>query len=268
MDYLAANVVEGDAKLAILTYPGEYGQDGAAGAKIAAEALGIEIVYDGEGAVIPGADQTPVIAGLVDSGANLVWVTTGPSLLAELMGGAAAEGFSAVWSGNSPTYSYVLLGTALAPVLDSSFYQSTYTLTWNAGDAPGMADMVSALEAAMPDDPVSDSYAIGWTEAMAAHQILEAAAAAGDLTRAGVIAAANSTTVDYMGLAPNQGYGGDPNDYIVRESYIFDIQADLYDAEATISSGGSTGSVLMNGGPFVSDITAAQVYDGACFKAE
>ena len=138
MDYLASNVVEGDAKLAILTYPGEYGQDGAAGAKIAAEALGIEIVYDGEGAVIPGADQTPVIAGLVDSGANLVWVTTGPSLLAELMGGAAAEGFSAIWSGNSPTYSYVLLGTALAPVLDSSFYQSTYTLTWNAGDTPGM----------------------------------------------------------------------------------------------------------------------------------
>ena len=131
-----------------------------------------------------------------------------------------------------------------------------------------MADMVAALEAAMPDDPVSDSYTIGWTEAIAAHQILEAAAAAGDLTRAGVIAAANSTIVDYQGLAPNQGYGGEPNDYIVRESYIFDIQADLYDAGATISSGGSTGSVLMNGGPFVSDITAAHVYEGACFKAE
>ena len=268
VDYLANNVVEGDAKLAVLSYPGEYGQDGAAGAKIAAEALGIEVVYDGEAAVIPGADQTPVITGLVESGANLVWVTTAPSLLAELMGGAAATGFEAVWSGNSPTYNYMLLATALAPILDSSFYQSTYNLTWNAGDVPGMADMVATLQEAIPDDPVSDAYTIGWTEAMAAHQILEAAAASGDLTRAGVIAAANATTVDYMGLAPNQGYGGEINDYIVRESYIFDIQADLFDVAATISGGGSTGSVLMNGGPYVSDVTAAHVYEGACFVAE
>jgi len=49
------------------------------------------------------------------------------------------------------------------------------------------------------------------------------------MTRAGVIAAANETVVDYQGLAPNQGYGGEVNDFIVRESYIFDIQADLFD---------------------------------------
>src|SRR5215211_7491556 len=46
--------------LAIISFPGEYGQDGAQGAKKAAEALGLNIVYDGEGAVVPGADQTPV----------------------------------------------------------------------------------------------------------------------------------------------------------------------------------------------------------------
>ena len=45
--------------VAIISFPGEYGQDGAAGAKIAAEALGLEVVYDGEGAVVPGSDQTP-----------------------------------------------------------------------------------------------------------------------------------------------------------------------------------------------------------------
>ena len=70
------------------------------------------------------------------------------------------------------------------------------------------------------------------------------------------------------GLAPNQGYGGEINDFIVRESYIFDIQADLFTAGATIAGGGSTGSVLMNGGPYVSDVTAAHVYEGACFIAE
>ena len=78
---------------------------------------------------------------------------------------------------------------------------------------------------------------------MAAHQILETAAKNKDMTRAGVIVAANETVVDYQGLAPNQGYGGEVNDFIVRESYIFDIQADLFDAAATVAGGGSTGSV-------------------------
>ena len=81
------------------------------------------------------------------------------------------------------------------------------------------------------------------------------------------MAAANTTAVDYQGLAPNQSYGGDPNDYVVRESYLFDIQADLFDAAATVAGGGSTGSVLLGGGPIVSDITLDQVYDGACFVA-
>ena len=39
--------------VAIISFPGEYGQDGAFGAKAAAEALGLEVVYDGEGAVVP-----------------------------------------------------------------------------------------------------------------------------------------------------------------------------------------------------------------------
>ncbi|MEO2125704.1 MAG: ABC transporter substrate-binding protein, partial [Acidimicrobiales bacterium] len=268
VDYLANNVVEGDAKLAILTYPGEYGQDAAAGAKIAAEALGIEIVYDAEAQVVPGADQTPVISGLVDSGANFVWITASPSVFAEVFGGAVAQGFEAVWSGSLPTYNYMLLATGLAPALDAYYYQSGYYLTWNAGDSEGMTNMVAELQARIPDKPLSDVYTTGWTAAMATHQILEAAAAAGDLTRAGVIAAANSTDIDYQGLAANQSYSGTPNENIVRESYIFDIQADLFDAEATVAGGGSTGSVLMNGGPILSDVTAAHVYDGACFKSE
>ncbi len=267
VDYMAANLVAGDPKLAVISFPSEYGQDGATGAKIAAAALGIEVVYDGEGAVIPGADQTPVIAGLMESGANMVWATISPPEFAEIFGGAGARGFMAQWSGNSPTYKNMLLATPLAPLLDALYTQSTYTLTWNTGDAPGMTDMVAELQARIPDKPLSDVYTVGWTEAMATHQILEAAAAAGDLTRAGVIAAANSTTVDYGGLAPSQSYGGDINDYIVRESYMFDIQADLFDVAATVAGGGSTGSVLIGDGPIVSDITKDQTYEGACFVA-
>ena len=57
------------------------------------------------------------------------------------------------------------------------------------------------------------------------------------------------------------------NDFIVRESYLFDIQADLFDASATVAGGGSTGSVLLAGGPIMSDMARDHVYEGACFSA-
>jgi len=69
-------------KMAIASFPGDYGEDGAEGAKVAAEALGLEIVYDGQAAVIPGPDLTPVIASIADSGADSVWLTTNPTTTA------------------------------------------------------------------------------------------------------------------------------------------------------------------------------------------
>ena len=81
-----------------------------------AEALGLEIVYDGEGAVVPGADQTPVITELVNAQPDIVWATTNPTTLAEILGGAYAQGLTeAQWSGNSPTWNYQLLATDLGP---------------------------------------------------------------------------------------------------------------------------------------------------------
>jgi len=257
---------QGGERLAILSFPGDYGQDGAIGAKLAAEELGLEVVYDGEAKVVPGADQTPVISQLVDSGADWVWATINPGTLAEIMGGAASEGFDAKWSGNAPTYSFKLLATELAPLLDANYYYSTYIVTWGE-DVPEMEQLVSEMQTRRPDAPISDVYIIGWTEAMATHQILERAAENGDMTRAGVVAAANETEVDYNGLAPNQGWGGDPNDFIVRESYIYDIELDQFNVVPVTEEGGSTGAVLAEG-PFVSDIAADYEYTAPCFAPQ
>ena len=258
---------EGGEKLAILSFPGEYGQDGATGAKMAAEALGLEVVYDGEGKVVPGADQTPVIAELVDSGADWVWATINPTTLAEIMGGAAAEGFEAQWAGNAPTYSFKLLATELAPLLGSSYHYSTYTVTWGE-DVPGMADLVSEFQERRPDAPISDVYIRGWAEAMATHQILEHATELGDLTRAGVVAAANDIEIDFNGLAPNQSWGGDdPNDGLVRESYIYDVDETKYNIVNVTEEGGSTGTILAEG-PFTSDLASDYDYQGACFAPQ
>ena len=255
--------------LAIISFPGEYGQDGAQGAKKAAEALGLNIVYDGEGAVVPGADQTPVITELVNSGADIVWTSVNPTTLAEIMGGAAAQGFTAHWSGNAPSWGTSLLGTDLAEVFDQYWTYSTYTELWNTGESPGMQELVAAMREKRPDAPlgVADYYVLGWINGLIVTQILEAAIANGDLTRAGVTAAAKEVTVDLQGLAPDQTWAGEPNDYVVRESYLYTPDSTLYNASGTVTDeDGVTGYHLIKG-PYVSPTAEAYDFQGACFVA-
>ncbi len=265
MTYMAENF--GD-KVAIISFPGEYGQDGAQGAKLAAEKLGLEVVYDGEGAVVPGSDQTPVITEIVNSGADFVWTTINPTTLSEIMGGAVSQGFTGMWSGNSPSWGFQLLGTDLAEAADQFYVYSTYTALWNTDDTPGMTEVVEAMREKRPDAPVSDLYLLGWINGMIVQQVLEQAAANGDMTRAGVTEAARQITVDLKGLAPNQSWGGDPNDFIVRESYIYDIDLANFTPNGTVSDeDAGTGYTLIQG-PFASPLAEEFVYDGPCFVAE
>ncbi|RMH81515.1 MAG: ABC transporter substrate-binding protein [Actinomyces sp.] len=251
-------------KGAVAGLPGDYGEDGAIGAKYAIEQLGGELVYDGQAAVVPGADQTPVITGIAESGADWVWLTTSPGTTAEIIGGVEQAGFDGVWSGNSPSMNHALLDTALGPVLDAKYIQSTYTTLWGVGGEPGMSEMIDTMRQYRPDAPLDDVYIISWVEGLIAQQALEKALENGDITRAGVLAAMNEIQVDYHGLAPNQTWSGDPNDYVVRESYLYDMDSSVRTPGATVSDEGGTGFTLIQG-PFVSDVAANWTYE-PCFK--
>jgi ABC-type branched-subunit amino acid transport system substrate-binding protein len=256
--------------VAIISFPGEYGGDGAEGAKMAAEELGLEVVYDGMDQVTPPSaenpnpDQSAVISRIVETNPDLVWTTINPATLGSIMGGAVGQGYQGLWSGNSPSYSYKMLGTELAPLLDQYYIQSTYIVTWGT-DVPGMQEVVDAMTAGRPDLPTSDVYILGWTEGQITRAILERAAANGDMTREGIVAAANEVEVQFNGLAPDQTWAGDPNDFIVRESYIYDVVLDQYVDQPLSSGEGSTGSELLEG-PYVGDVASNYTYEGPCFE--
>ena len=255
--------------VAIISFPGEYGGDGAAGAAKAAEALGLEVVFDGTAQVTPPSadnpnpDQTAIISQIVQTNPDLVWAAINPATLGAIMGGAVSQGFTGLWSGNSPTYSFKLLATDLAPLLDQYYIASTYIVTWGT-DVPGMAEVVDTMTAARPDLTVSDVYILGWTEGLITQRILEQAAANGDMTRAGIVAAANEVSVDFNGLAPPQTWSGDPNDFVVRESYIYDVNLENFNMVTLGDGGGSTGWDLLEG-PYVSDIVADYDFTEPCF---
>ena len=255
----------GAETLAIVTFPGEYGEDGAVGAEIAAEALGLEVVYDGRGAVVPGADQTPVITALLEADPDIVWTAVNPTTFAEIFGAAAAQGLTAQWSGNTPTFNFQLLGTDLGPAIEQFFTYSTYNELWNTGDAPGMAELVEGMRSKRPDAPISDAYIRGWVEAMTTKQILEQAVSNGDLTRAGVLEAARQVEVDFAGLSPNQSWIGEPNDYVVRQSYMYGIDLSLFTPGLTVSDEDAGTGFVLEAGPFVGSIAEGYQFDGACF---
>ena len=104
-------------------------------------------------------------------------------------------------------------------------------------------------------------------------QVLADAIAAGDLTREGVaVAAAAQTGVDFAGTTPDQSYTGTPNEYVTRESAIFDPDLAAYTAAGgaaqTLSQdGGTTGSLLAKDF-FASEAAQDFVFEAPCFSLE
>jgi len=254
--------------VAIVSRPGEYGQDGAVGAKIAAEELGLEVVADLE-AAIAGDDFTPIISTLVDTQPDIVWITSSPGELAQILGGAAAEGLTAIWSGNSPSYNVALLDSDVAQALDSFYFHSTYAALWGANDSPGMIDMMGKMTEANPQGTYAeaDSYYVGWLQGQITEAVLRLAAEKGDMSRAGVVAAAQEVSVDFQGLSPNQTWFGDPNDYVVRGSYIYDVVLENATPSAAITEEGSSGLVILKEN-WAGSVAAGYTYTEACFKSE
>ena len=250
------------ATIAIASSPGDYGEDSNAGAVLAAEALGLEVVYDGTG-LINAADEATlaeVASGIAGSGADLVWVTTSPTPFGAIYGQALAAGFNtALWSGAGPTWNPALVGpdSPIAEPLAGNFYVSAYYAPWGA-DSPGNQQVRELVEAA--GAPPLDYYAEGVIEARIMEQALRAAYDAGDMTQAGVLAAAKSLeSVTFDGLAPDETYVGEPNDRVQRAQFISRPDP------AGLADGTSTGVTLVES-MYTSPLAAAFEFNETCFQ--
>jgi ABC-type branched-subunit amino acid transport system substrate-binding protein len=180
-------------------YDDDYGGDAAAGAQIAASEHGLE--FTSVPTAIGQDNQAEAIGQIVAAEPDLVLITTGPAEAAALVGGAAAQGVTTTrFIGTSPTWNPALLETGAAEAL-TAFYEQTgpWVDGWD-GDTPGHQAMREAIGEV---DEVNDGYVSGWVWSYPIKAALEAALAGGDLTRAGLrAAAAGLTSVDYEGMLP------------------------------------------------------------------
>jgi hypothetical protein len=248
--------------IAIASSPGDYGQDSNAGAVMAAEALGLEVVYDGTGLInaTDAATLAEVAAGIAGSGAELVWVTTDPTSFGSVYGQTLAAGFQATWSGAGPSWNPALVApdSPIKDALARDFYVSAYYAPW-AADTPGNAAVRDLVTEYAPDAPPLDYYAEGVIEAKILHQALLTAYENGDMTQAGVLAAAKSLeSVTFDGLAPDETYVGEPNDRVQRAQFISRPDP------AGLAGGTSTGVSLVESN-YTSPLAAGFEFNEACF---
>ena len=263
LGYVSDNMADATT-VAIASQPGDFGEDSAVGAKLAAEALGWDVVYDGQGQINPADESTlaAVANQIVASGADIVWVTTSPGAFAGIYGQALAGGFTPMaWSGGFVAWQFPLIGPD-SPLKDAVQRDMLFSLPfapWSSGN-PGTDAAIEAVRAYAPDSPAYEYFLEGVGEAVLMERILNAAYEAGDLTRGGVLSAAKSLdSVDWDGLWPEESYVGEPNDNVNRTSYI------VRPSEADLAAGGSGLEILES--EYTHPITESYQFDGACFEA-
>ena len=181
-------------------YPGDYGDDAAGGAQYAAEELGLSFTSVVTG---PGTEQAGAVSQIMTERPDLLIITTGPREMATLVGGvyaqAATTGYTPMVIGTSPTWHRDLLASPAAPALTAAYFQSGPWGPWDS-DTPGHRALREALG---EPETITDGFTAGWVWSYPLKAALEAAAENGDLTRAGVAAAAKAlTSVDYEGMLP------------------------------------------------------------------
>jgi ABC-type branched-subunit amino acid transport system substrate-binding protein len=248
--------------IAIASIPGDFGLDASAGATQAAAALGLDVVYDGTGAIVPEADgpanPDEIANAIVAADPDVVFLTGRSADTEAIYSLVVGQGLEAIWTGAFPTYSprFIAPGSPIAEQTARDFILSFYGTPWADGNAGITAFSEAVLAAGLP---ASEFFTEGAVEASIVAKVLEAAIASGDLTRAGILAAGKSLSdVDLGGLGPNETYSGTMNEQLQRVSSIV-----APDPEGLASGG--TGFKLLAGN-YTNQLVADYDFTGACYK--
>lgn len=243
---------------ALVAFDGDYGQDYAAGVKIAAAALGLPdpVIEIRQVSHAAGGDAATdsTVAALLPLQPNLIVMVTGPTELARISGGLAGQGFTTfAILGASPTWHPVLLTSAEALV---PLWTANLTVTYPWGpwdtDTPGHQAMRAAAEA--NGRAPNPGYGAGWAWSYPIKALLEQAIASNDLTRANLRGiAADLDGIDYEGILPEGGYSGDAHDFAVRSTWLVGVDP------------AAGGGVTAKADAFVSPVAAAYPFEGPCF---
>jgi ABC-type branched-subunit amino acid transport system substrate-binding protein len=229
-------------------YPGDYGEDAAAGAQAAARRLGVRFID----VVTPSGHQRqqPAVDAIAAERPALVVVATGPAELAVLVTELMARGYAGRFVGVSPTWDEELLDIHAADVLRERYLQALPWAPWGT-DTAGHRAMRAALAGQRP----SEAAVAGWVSQYPLRAALERATAAGPLTRGSLFKALRSLDqVDAEGMLPPEAgnFAADPPQAAFRQSVM-----------AAVDPAAPTGLAL-RGDFFTGPTAAGMPFDRPC----
>lgn len=204
-------------------FPGDYGDDAAKGAEIAAEERGVEFTRY---TTAPGGtdEQTAVIQRILADQPDVVVLSTSAIETGAIVGATVAQGFEGQFIGSTPTWSAGLMGSQAAPALEARYLHAGAVAPWGH-DSEGHIEMREVAES-MGTEP-DDWFVLGWGASSVIHGLLEQAVENDELTRSGLYESVDSLTgVDTGGMfAEGAGdYSGDVNENASRSSIINRIE--------------------------------------------
>ncbi len=214
LDY-AAEEYGKPKKVLQVGYPGDYGGDGAAGAKIWGEANGVDVSTAKTAPNAQAGNQDAVVGAIKRQNPDVVYLNTGPAEMAEIVGKAIAGGFKGQFIGSIPTFNPAVLKSKAGPAIEAKY---RFVGPWGPfGTDTAAHDAMN--EARGGKAPVNDGYTFGWIWSYPLKAVLDQAASDGDLTREGLIAAIEKTTATYEGALPDHKLGTGP-EAVVKEALI------------------------------------------------
>lgn len=233
-------------------FPGDYGDDAAKGAEIAAEARDVEFTRytTGQG----GTDeQTAVIQRILADRPDVVVLSTSAIETGAIVGATVAQGFEGQFIGSTPTWSAGLLASQAAPALEARYLHVGAVAPWGH-DSEGHNEMREVAESigAEPDD----WFTLGWGASAVIRGLLQEAVDNDELSRSGLYESVDSLTgVDTRGMFPDGAgdYSGELNENASRESIVNRVE-----------EGSPTGLVLEEEW-YVGPTAADYEYTEACY---
>jgi ABC-type branched-subunit amino acid transport system substrate-binding protein len=177
------------------------GTEFAAGARYAAKQLGLK--YGGTVPyTYPPTDATPIVVQLRDKGCQVVVVGGVTPTMIDIAARAAELNYAPQW---------LVSGSGVSPHMatgpSGSYIQKNVLMVytgadWGSSELPGSAQLAADVKAVDPSfTPDAVSYESGYCEGMATTDVLKKALSNGDMSRTGILNAANQLgNVSFLGL--------------------------------------------------------------------
>jgi ABC-type branched-subunit amino acid transport system substrate-binding protein len=212
-------------RVCALTIATGYGDAGLEGLQFASQEMGFPIV---SAARFRQDDQDFVapITQMRNARCDAVFLVSLPGVTGRLLGAAAQIGYAPQWIALMPAWHATLAASPLR-----EYYEKNLLVVW---DGPQWGDTtvagVRALTAAQrqyePEQQPDIWFACGWVLGQLTHAALEQAAAAGDFSRAGMMAAVGKLgRMDFDGILSPYSYGSADQRDPARAVSVFKVNS-------------------------------------------